>query len=205
MRIQSRNYKVDLCSTDATNNNNCADYTYLWLVSGSETNEGGFLHGLAAAHRHRDPCMAKLVLPDIVVASCETLEHVLPSTPNSLFQPHAWNCVRFCFGAVCYFFVCVWNISGIAERICTTFTDNTCLVPPSDEFEGQGQGPKVKVIRDKKRHFSALLAACVRFRFGKTSLASSFSYSFRAALSLTATLCGCLSKRICILLLQQLR
>jgi len=29
---------------------------------------------------------------------------------------------------------------------------------------------KVKVTRDKKRHFSALLAACVQFMFGKTSL-----------------------------------
>jgi len=32
---------------------------------------------------------------------------------------------------------------------------------------------KVKVTRDQKRHFSALLVACVRFMFGKTSLASS--------------------------------
>jgi len=32
---------------------------------------------------------------------------------------------------------------------------------------------KVKVTRDKKWHFSALSAACMRFVFGKTSLASS--------------------------------
>jgi len=43
------------------------------------------------------------------------------------------------FGAVCDFFVCVWNISGTAERICAKFTGKTCLVPRSDEFEGQGQ------------------------------------------------------------------
>jgi len=41
-------------------------------------------------------------------------------------------------------------------------------------FEGQGQGTKVKVTRDRKRHFSALSAACVRLMFGKISLASSF-------------------------------
>jgi len=33
---------------------------------------------------------------------------------------------------------------------------------------------KVKIIRDKKRYFSALSAACVGFMFGKTSLASSY-------------------------------
>jgi len=33
---------------------------------------------------------------------------------------------------------------------------------------------KVKVARDKKWHFLALSAACVRFTFGKISLASSF-------------------------------
>jgi len=53
--------------------------------------------------------------------------------------PHAVNCVRFCFGDVCDFFVCVWNISGSAKRICDEFTWKTCLVPRWDEFEGQGQ------------------------------------------------------------------
>jgi len=37
---------------------------------------------------------------------------------------------------------------------------------------------KVKVSRDKKRHFSAFSAACVRFMFGKTSLASGFNSLF---------------------------
>ena len=36
------------------------------------------------------------------------------------------------------------------------------------------QRSKVKVTMDKKRHFSALMAAYVRFIFGKTSLASSY-------------------------------
>jgi len=57
---------------------------------------------------------------------------------------------------------------GTAERICAKFTQKTCLVPRSDEFEGRGH------------HFSALSgAACVQFVFGKRSLASSFSlFSF---------------------------
>jgi len=29
---------------------------------------------------------------------------------------------------MCDFFVCVWNISGTAERICAKFTGKTCLV-----------------------------------------------------------------------------
>ena len=50
---------------------------------------------------------------------------------------------------------------------------------PLDEFEGQGQRSS-----GTKRHFSALWAACVRFMFGKTSLASSFVYFWH---SLTTT------------------
>ena len=37
-------------------------------------------------------------------------------------------------------FVCVWNISGIAERICATFTWKMWLVPRSDKFEDQVKG-----------------------------------------------------------------
>ena len=46
----------------------------------------------------------------------------------------------------------------------------TCLVPRSDGVEGQGQMSNAKVTRNKKRHFSALSAACVRFTFGKPLL-----------------------------------
>ena len=63
--------------------------------------------------------------------------------------------VLFLALSVC-FFVCVWNISGTAERICAKFTRKTCLVPRSDELEGQGQRSKVKVTRDRNgifRHF----------------------------------------------------
>ena len=59
-----------------------------------------------------------------------------------------------------------------AERICVKFTQKTCLVPPSGEFEDKDQRSEAKVTRDKKWHFSALSAACVRFMSGKTSLAS---------------------------------
>jgi len=62
------------------------------------------------------------------------------SDKNILILPHTVNCVWFCcFGAVCDIFVCVSNVSGTAERICVKFTRKTCLVPRSDEFEGQGQ------------------------------------------------------------------
>ena len=57
------------------------------------------------------------------------------------------------FGAVSlWFFGCVWNVLETAEQICAKFTRKTCLVPCSDEFEGQGQ---------QWRHFSTLSApAC---------------------------------------------
>ena len=66
----------------------------------------------------------------------------------------------------------VGNISGTAERIPAKCTEKTCLIPRSDEFEGQGQKSKVKVTRDKKGHFSALSASCVWLMFGKTSSAT---------------------------------
>ena len=72
----------------------------------------------------------------------------------TLSLPHAVNCGRFCFWRCqSLFFACVRNISGIAKRICAKFTRKTCLVPRSDEFEGQGQRSKVKVTGNKKRHF----------------------------------------------------
>jgi len=63
------------------------------------------------------------------------------------FLSHAAKCGRFCFWRRQYVvFVCVWNILGTAERICAKFTRKTCLVPCSDEFEGQrsrSQGQKM--------------------------------------------------------------
>ena len=70
-------------------------------------------------------------------------------------------------------FVCVWHISRTAERTCAKFTGKMCLVPRSDKFECQGQRSR---SLGTKRHSSALSAACVRFMFGKTSLASSFVF-----------------------------
>ena len=61
------------------------------------------------------------------------------------------------------------DISGIAELICAKFTRKTCLLPHSDEFEGQGQRSRSP---GTKNAFSALSAACMQFVFGKTSLAS---------------------------------
>jgi len=54
---------------------------------------------------------------------------------------HTVNCGRFYFWrrqSVVFFFLCVWNVSGTAERICAKFTRKTCLVRRSDEFEDQG-------------------------------------------------------------------
>jgi len=57
------------------------------------------------------------------------------------------------FGAVCDFFVCVWNISGIAERICDKFTRKTCLIPRWDEFDGQGQNVNFYLIGTNGLHY----------------------------------------------------
>ena len=90
------------------------------------------------------------------------------------------------FGTVRLFFVCAWNISGTDERIRAKFTRKMCLVPCLDELEDQGQRSRsmAEVTMDKKRHFSALSAACVWFMFGKTSLASS---SRRQSLAVSGT------------------
>ena len=71
--------------------------------------------------------------------------------------------------------VCASNISGTAERICAKFTRKTCLVPRSYDFKVTVKG-QMSRSPGTKRHFSALSAACVRFVFGKTSLASSLYY-----------------------------
>jgi len=67
-----------------------------------------------------------------------------------------------------------YEISGTAERICAKFTRTTCLVSHSDEFECQRSR-----LPGTETAFSASSVACVRFMFGRTSLASSvFSFSF---------------------------
>jgi len=81
------------------------------------------------------------------------------------------NCGRFCFWRrQCVVFVRKWNISGTAKRICAKFTRTTWLVPRSDEFEGQCQRSRSAWT---KRHSSVISAACMRFMFGKTSVACS--------------------------------
>jgi len=75
------------------------------------------------------------------------------------FLLHAVNCGRFCFWRCqSVFFVCVWNISETAERICTEFTRKTCLVPPRTSLKVKDQGHQ-----GQKLHFSALSAVCVQF------------------------------------------
>jgi len=54
------------------------------------------------------------------------------------------------------------------ERICAKFTRTTCLVPRSNEFEGQGQRSKIKVTRYKNTifgPFGGLRAVCLVIDF----------------------------------------
>jgi len=82
-----------------------------------------------------------------------------------------WTAQGSVFSAISlWFFVCVWNISGTAQRICAKFTRKTCLAPRMDEFEDQGQRSK---LLGTKTAFLAISAVWVGFMFGKTSLASS--------------------------------
>ena len=73
--------------------------------------------------------------------------------------------------SVCVFFVCVWNISGTAEQICTKFTRRRV-------WPLARRSVKVKVTREKQ-HISALgcyWKVCVRFMLGKAPLASSYIF-----------------------------
>ena len=60
----------------------------------------------------------------------------------------------------------------ISREPLNVFAPNSHLVPRSYEFEDQGQRSRPP---GTKTAFSALSAACVRFMFGKTSLASSLT------------------------------
>ena len=85
-------------------------------------------------------------------------------TKNVIFRPFRRHECGLClvrhlrptegsvFGGVSlWVFRCVLNISGTAERICAKFTRKTCLIPRSDEFEGQRQ--RSKVTRDRNGIF----------------------------------------------------
>jgi len=88
-----------------------------------------------------------------------------------------WTAGGSVFGAVSlFFFVCVWNISGTAER------HKEDVFGPSLgrvwRSKSKVKGQKSTSPEIKKRHFSALSGACVRFMVGKTSLASSLFSTF---------------------------
>jgi len=61
------------------------------------------------------------------------------SVSHKVFTARSQLRISFCFWRSLWLFVCVWNISGTAERICTKFTRKMCLVLRSNEFEGRGQ------------------------------------------------------------------
>jgi len=60
-------------------------------------------------------------------------------------------------------------------------------------FKVKGQGHQ-----GQKRHFSVLLAACVRFMFDKTSLASSFVFDFLQLLLLLSLIVGRITQKSCV-------
>ena len=98
-----------------------------------------------------------------LVAACSELQKVL-----------------FLALSVCGFFVCAWNTSRTAERICAKFTQKTCLVPYSDRRVWRS---KVKITRNKIIFRSFWWPVCSLF--SKTSLASSwnsFTHRFRKEL-----------------------
>ena len=90
-----------------------------------------------------------------------SLEHFVFNRLSYFYYRTQWNTGgSFLAPSVC-FFVCVWNISGTAERSCAKFTRKTCVIPLSEEFEGQGQRSKVRVTRDKTG-FSADISGTAR-------------------------------------------
>jgi len=76
--------------------------------------------------------------------------------------PHAVNCGRFCFWCrQSVVFLCVWNISGKPLKGFVPNSQERCvwsLARTSLKVK-----VKVKVSRNKKRHFSAPSAACMQF------------------------------------------
>jgi len=77
------------------------------------------------------------------------------------------NCVRFCFGTVCDFLF----VYEMPLELLNGFVPNSQRRRVWS-FTWASLNVKVKVTRDKKRHFLAILAVCVRFVFGKISFAS---------------------------------
>jgi len=83
----------------------------------------------------------EIIIITITDLQCtETIEHLDQVSSGNLFITTCSELRKVLFWAslVCsFFFVCVRNISGTAEQICTKFTQKMCLVPRLDEFEGQ--------------------------------------------------------------------
>jgi len=75
--------------------------------------------------------------------SFSSLSLFLPFSPvpfQTIFTaPSELRKVLFSAPSILWFFCLYEIISGTVERICAKFTRKTCLVPRSDEYEGQGQ------------------------------------------------------------------
>jgi len=100
------------------------------------------------------------------------------------------NCGRFCF----------WHHQSVFFCLCMKYFGNSwkdlCRIHTEDVF-----GPSLRWVwrwsqslsspGTKKRHFSALSAACVQFMFGKTSLASSINILFLFSWPISTDISGC--------------
>ena len=91
-------------------------------------------------------------LPVVQLYNCLILLHCLMRKCVYAYYRTQSTAEGSVFGAVSlWFFVCVWNISGAAERICAKFTRKTCLVPRSN-FKVKVKGP---LRGTKKRGFNS--------------------------------------------------
>jgi len=92
--------------------------------------------------------------------------------------PHAVNCGRFCFGAVCDFFcLCMKYLRSCWTDLRQIYRKEVFGLSLGRVWRFKGQGHQ-----GQKRHFWPFQRpACVRFVLGKTSLVSSWITSAKSA------------------------
>jgi len=120
--------------------------TQLWLRSGSPSGYRNCFPDSSSSRINRLRCATLQCWVAIAIATMTSLRHrplaeVCTVTVRSELR-------KVLFLALSDFFGCIWNISETAERISGKCAGKTCLIPRSDEFEGQSQRSKVKVTRD---------------------------------------------------------
>jgi len=96
---------------------------------------------------------------------------------NDTYLPHAVNCGRFCFWRRQFVVFCF--VYKISWEPLNRFVPNShgrcvwCLARTRLKIKVRGHGHQ-----GQKRHFSALSAACLRFMFGKSYVASTCYLSY---------------------------